>query len=49
MVLPDAVDQKMLQLFVLGAINSTRAWYRPGGKSSRQIGQQIMELLKSPI
>ena len=47
--LPDEVDRKMLRLFVLGAINSTRTWYRPGGSSPREIALQIMEMLKSRI
>lgn len=47
--LPPSVDQNMLRLFILGAINSSRAWYRAGGQSPRQIGLQIVEVLRSKI
>ncbi|MEL7043665.1 MAG: TetR/AcrR family transcriptional regulator [Pseudomonadota bacterium] len=47
--LPSKVDKKMLRLFVLGAINATRTWYAPGGKTPRQIGLQIIEILKQPL
>ncbi|MEM6543826.1 MAG: hypothetical protein AAF991_00650 [Pseudomonadota bacterium] len=46
---PDGLDEKMLRLFVLGAINSTRTWYRPGGNSPNQIGRQFVRLLRSVV
>ena len=47
--LPAHVDKKMLRLMVVGAINSTQLWYRPGEYTPTQIGQEIVSLLRQPL
>jgi AcrR family transcriptional regulator len=40
------VDAKVASLSLLGAVNWTVKWFRPdGGKSARQIGQEMAEVL----
>jgi len=48
--LPTAVDQSLLRLTLLGAINWTRIWYRPGKKTPAQIAQHLVnEILRRPL
>ena len=44
--LPSEIDRRMLRLFVLGAINSTRVWYKEGGMSEAEIGDHFMRILR---
>lgn len=46
LTLPADVDRKLYRLFVLGAINSSRIWYRPGGKSPDEIGRAFFQFLR---
>ncbi len=39
----------MLQLMLIGAINSTQLWYRPGDRSPSDIGRQFVKFLREPL
>lgn len=43
------VDRRLLRLMLLGALNSTRSWYREGNKSAAVIGRSFVKFLKEPI
>ncbi len=47
--LQDGLDRRMFRLFVLGAINDTRTWYRQGGKSPEEIGRQFVRFLQPVV
>ncbi len=49
--LPLAVrtDRRLLRLMLLGALNSTRNWYREGDKSAAIIGRLFVKFLRQPI
>ena len=47
--LAPTVDRTMLRLTLLGALNSARNWYRPGGKSPAEVAREIMKLMKNPL
>jgi hypothetical protein len=40
------VDRSYLRLTLLGAINWTLIWYRPGGDAPATIAQQIVTLIR---
>jgi hypothetical protein len=40
------VDRSYLRLTLLGAINWTLIWYRPGGDSPATIARQIVALIR---
>jgi len=40
--LPPDVDQSLLRLTLLGAINWTRTWYRPGKRTPAQLAQHLV-------
>lgn len=42
-------DRKMLRLMLIGAINSTQLWYRPGSYSPTDIGRQFVKFLRQPL
>ncbi|MBW7861288.1 MAG: TetR/AcrR family transcriptional regulator [Rhodocyclaceae bacterium] len=42
---PD-LDRSLLRLQLLGALNWTRTWYRPGKRSPEQIARHLMRLLR---
>ncbi|MFZ5510666.1 MAG: TetR/AcrR family transcriptional regulator [Pseudomonadota bacterium] len=42
--LPTHVDRSVFRLSLLGALNWTRVWYRPGGKTPRQIARHLMDI-----
>ncbi|MBR2816628.1 MAG: TetR family transcriptional regulator [Reyranella sp.] len=44
--LPAAVDRTLWRLQLLGALNWTPTWYRPGRKSPAAIGRAVVESLK---
>ncbi len=44
--LPAAVDRTLWRLQLLGALNWTPTWYRPGRKSPAAIGRALVESLK---
>lgn len=41
--LPPEVDQTLVRLNLLGALNWTRNWYRPGRKSPRELAHQLVQ------
>ncbi len=41
--LPPDVDQGLLRLNLLGALNWTRMWYRPGRKTPKQLAHQLVQ------
>jgi hypothetical protein len=41
--LPDDVDPSLLRLTLLGALNWTRIWYRPGKKTPQQIAHHLVD------
>ena len=46
--LPAGVDAKIFRLHLLAALNGTKFWYRPGGKSPSEIGRQLIRMLRCP-
>ncbi|HZH27712.1 MAG TPA: TetR/AcrR family transcriptional regulator [Azospirillaceae bacterium] len=45
--LPPGTDRAMFRLHVLGALNWTASWYRPGGRlSPGEIGRQLVRMLR---
>jgi AcrR family transcriptional regulator len=45
--LPDQIDRKLMRLQVLGALNWTPYWYRPGGSSPRHIARHLIRMLRT--
>jgi AcrR family transcriptional regulator len=43
------VDARTLRLMLLGALNWSQGWYRPGGDDPATIARQFMLLLRYPI
>jgi AcrR family transcriptional regulator len=41
--LPRAADSSLLRLALLGALNWTRVWYRPGGKTPTEIARHLVQ------
>ena len=44
--LPGAVDRTLWRLQLLGALNWTPTWYRPGGKSPEAIARAVVAALR---
>ena len=44
-----SVDRTIFRLTLIGALNSARNWYRPGGKSPAEVAREIMKLMKNPL
>lgn len=44
--LPAKVDRTLVRFFLLGALNWTLVWYRPGKKTPDQIAQQFVAILR---
>ena len=44
-----AVDSQLLRLFLLGAVNSTQAWYRPGPLAPSEIAANYVSFLRQPL
>ena len=42
-------DRRLLRLMLMGALNSTRSWYREGGKSPAAIGRSFVNSLREPL
>lgn len=48
--LPPGVDAKLLRLNLLGALNWTRMWYRPGRRHPNALAQQLVQvILRQPL
>jgi AcrR family transcriptional regulator len=45
LALPKDVDRTLLRLTLLGALNWTRVWYRPGKKSPQDIARHLIQTL----
>ncbi|MBU6445154.1 MAG: TetR/AcrR family transcriptional regulator [Alphaproteobacteria bacterium] len=46
-LLPDEeIDPKVLRLHILAALNGTKFWYKPGGKTPSDIGRQLIRALR---
>ncbi len=43
------VDRRSLRLMLLGALNWTRTWYRPGRDDPRAIARRFVHLLRAPV
>ena len=44
--LPARSDRKTMRMLLLGALNWTPVWYRPGGATPRKIARDYVQLLK---
>lgn len=44
--LDTGIDPKIFRLHVLAALNGTKFWYGPGGKTPSQIGRQLIRALR---
>lgn len=47
--LPPGVDRRLLRLQLLGALNWTRTWYRPGKRSPTEIARHLVKVLREPM
>jgi hypothetical protein len=48
--LPADVDRSLLRLALLGAVNWTRVWYRPGKRTPAQIAHHLVnKVLRKPL
>jgi len=47
--LPDDVDPTLLRLSLLGSLNWSASWYRPGGQTPEQIGTFFVRLLRDGL
>lgn len=45
--LPDGTDRSLFRLALLGALNWTHVWYKPGKKTPREIARQLMAMLST--
>jgi len=46
--LPPEVDAKLLRLNLLGALNWTRTWYRPGRRHPNALAQHLVQVILRP-
>jgi TetR/AcrR family transcriptional regulator, cholesterol catabolism regulator len=44
--LPDRVQRRYFRLLLLGALNWSQAWYRPGGDAPRTIARRLLQALE---
>ena len=48
--LPPAVDRSLLRLYLFGALNWTRMWYRPGKRNPQELAQHLVDvILRRPL
>lgn len=47
--LPPAVDRSLLRLQLLGALNWTRTWYRPGKRGAAEIARHLVQVMRWPL
>ena len=47
--LPDDVDKGLLRLNLLGSLNWSSSWYRPGGQTPAQIGAFFVRVMKDGL
>jgi TetR/AcrR family transcriptional regulator, cholesterol catabolism regulator len=44
-----SVDRTILRLTLIGALNSAKNWYRPGGMKPADVASHMINLLKNPL
>jgi AcrR family transcriptional regulator len=47
--LPPGIDRSLLRLQLLGALNWTRTWYRPGKRGAAEIAAHLIKMLREPL
>ncbi|MBM3391826.1 MAG: TetR/AcrR family transcriptional regulator [Betaproteobacteria bacterium] len=47
--LPSGIDRSLLRLQLLGALNWTRTWYRPGKRGAGEIAAHLVKILREPL
>jgi hypothetical protein len=47
--LPPGIDRSLLRLQLLGALNWTRTWYRPGKRGAADIAAHLVKVLREPL
>ncbi|MEM1110964.1 MAG: TetR/AcrR family transcriptional regulator [Pseudomonadota bacterium] len=47
--LDSKTDKKLLRLTLIGAINASQLWYRPGRYSPARIGREVVRMLREPL
>ncbi|MBV6475062.1 MAG: TetR/AcrR family transcriptional regulator [Rhodocyclaceae bacterium] len=47
--LPAGIDRSLLRLQLLGALNWTRTWYRPGKRSAADIAAHLVKVLRESL
>ncbi|MZR31419.1 TetR family transcriptional regulator [Sneathiella litorea] len=47
--LPDDIDKGLLRLSLLGSLNWSSSWYRPGGQTPSQIGAFFVRVMKEGL
>ncbi|MBO0334062.1 TetR/AcrR family transcriptional regulator [Sneathiella sp. CAU 1612] len=47
--LPDDIDKGLLRLSLLGSLNWSSSWYRPGGQTPAQIGAFFVRIMKDGL
>lgn len=47
--LPAGIDRSLLRLQLLGALNWTRTWYRPGKRGAAEIAAHLVKILREPL
>jgi AcrR family transcriptional regulator len=47
--LPDGIDRGLLRLSLLGSLNWSSSWYRPGGQTPAQIGAFFVRIMKDGL
>ena len=47
--LPPGTDRGVLKLMLLGALNWSQSWYRPGGDSPQVLARRFVRLLRDPL
>lgn len=45
--LPQAIDRSLFRLALLGSLNWTHMWYRPGKKTPKEIAAQLIAMLRT--
>ncbi len=46
---PTGTSRRLLRLSLLGSLNWTLTWYRPGGKKPATIARQMIDLYRKPL
>jgi len=47
--LPPDTDRQLFRLALLGSLNWTRNWYRPGGKQPADLANHIVRMFRDPL